>query len=148
MSWGSCRKGICTERVLGKYVMGSPILLGDVLRREGGEMSTTTSISIVCFLKILSDAQGSNLCHSNFIWQTAGPDDHCRFLPYEIFMSCGGRVTTAGGDRGKTGQSTYCHGLVDKAVISQRWNSVILEVFFSLNESVILLFLNVTLSLI
>lgn len=37
-----------------------------------------------------------------------------------------------------TGRGTYCHGLVDKVVISQHLDSTKLEVFSNLIESVIL----------
>lgn len=37
-----------------------------------------------------------------------------------------------------TGCDTQCRGLIDKMVISQRLDSMILEVFSNLNDSVIL----------
>lgn len=50
----------------------------------------------------------------------------------------GDRVTIPGGVQETSGHDTWCYGRVDRVVIGQRLDSMILEVFSNLNDSVTL----------
>lgn len=47
-----------------------------------------------------------------------------------------GGITVPEGAHETTGRGTWCYGLVDKVVIGQRLDLVILEIFSNLNDSV------------